>query len=485
MLLRNLLDNIYPFEVLPPYDAWDIQLICSDSRQVKKNSLFVALKGSKQNGLDFVKDAAARGARTFVIDETVNVDFINGDCCVLKVADPAGFLRKLAKNFYGNTSEKIRPIAVTGTNGKTTVAYLIESILQKNNKSCGVIGTVNYRLGSLIRPSLNTTPGLLENQQLLIEMINEGLDYCVMEVSSHALDQKRVDLIDFKIGIFTNLTSDHLDYHGTKENYFLAKAELFINLSSGAVAVINIDDVYGRKLISKTQAKVLTYGIENNANVMAKEIEMGISGTKFKLCIDKDAVVVRTKLIGIYNVYNILAASACAFSEGVNLEKIKAALETFLSAPGRLERIDCQQDFSIFIDYAHTQDALENVLRAIRQTSDAKIILVFGCGGDRDKTKRPLMGRVANQWADHCIVTSDNPRSEDPLSIIDEILEGFDKENFEVVVQRDEAIKKALIIAQKGDIVLLAGKGHETYQIFKDRTIKFDERKIIREFLRC
>ncbi len=485
MTLEEIINNIYDQDINPVYKTWDIESINSDSRKVKRNSLFVALKGSAYDGDDFVPEAIAKGAKVIVTEsEDLKADKAD-DVCFLRVKNADQFLRQIATNFYQEPSKKVKTIGITGTNGKTTISYLIEAILREASFDCGVIGTVNYRIGEKKLPSVNTTPALLDSQDLLLTMAEEGVEYCIMEVSSHALDQGRTDLIDFHTAVFTNLTGDHLDYHKTMEQYFNAKSKLFTDLESDATSVINCDDRYGRKLISKTSSKVVTYGIENNAQVMARDIQLGITDTRFKLTCEQGEAIIRTNLVGIYNVYNILAATAVCLNDNIGLEKIVSAVGRLKMVPGRLESVDCQQDFSIFIDYAHTQDALENVLKAIRAVRDSKIIIVFGCGGNRDKLKRKEMGMAACHLADYSIVTTDNPRSENPQDIITQIVEGFDNHNYEVVLEREEAIKKALSIARSGDIVLIAGKGHENYQVFKDRTIKFDERAIIRQYLRC
>lgn len=461
-----------------------VESICCDSRKAKKNSLFVALKGKTQNGNLYIADAVAKGA-TIVASDTLEHQKAFPEVQFLKVERPSQFMRELSQKFYGYPSKDINVVGITGTNGKTTIAYLIESILHEAEKSCGVIGTVNYRIGERLIPAQNTTPGFLDNQKLLNDLVNDGVEYCIMEVSSHALDQNRVDMIDYRTAVFTNLTSDHLDYHLTRQNYFEAKAKLFSGLNSESLSVINADDEYGRKLFARTSSRILTYGVKRRADIMAQDIELDMSGTKFKLISPEGETVIRTNLVGDYNIYNILAAAGVCLNEGVNLDRIRKGIEYLTNVPGRLERVDCQQDFAVIIDYAHTQDALLNVLTSIRKTTSSKIILVFGCGGDRDRTKRPAMGSVASHLADFSFITSDNPRSEEPRAIIDEIIEGYEGEHYTVVVDREKAIGQALKMARKGDVVLIAGKGHEDYQIFKDRTIKFNERKIIQQFLRC
>lgn len=461
-----------------------VRSICCDSRKAQQDCLFVALKGNSFDGNEYIPDAIKKGAVVIVSDKSMPEE-LYPDVCFIQVEKPDDFLRSITKRFYLHPSEKIKVIGITGTNGKTTITYLIESILHADEKSCGVIGTVNYRIGERVMPSMNTTPGFLENQKLLFDLVNDGVEYCVMEVSSHALDQNRVDLIGFKAAVFTNLTSDHMDYHITRQNYFEAKAKLFKLVRPEGCSIINIDDEFGHKLVSRTSSAVLTYGIHNNADVMARDIELDVKQTKFRLVAPEGNIVIRTNLLGKYNVYNILAAVSVCLKEGIKLDKIRQGVEYLQLVPGRLERIDCQQGYSIIIDYAHTQDALENVLTTLRSVTSGRIILVFGCGGNRDRTKRPAMGLVAGRLADYCVVTSDNPRNEEPQAIIDEIIKGFEGDNFIVEVDREQAIIKALNIADEGDVVLIAGKGHEDYQIFKDRTIKFDERNVVRQYLRC
>ena len=306
-----------------------------------------------------------------------------------------------------------------------------------------------------------------------------------MEVSSHALEQGRVELIDFVTAVFTNLTSDHLDYHKNVENYFLAKAKLFQNLTLKATAVVNIDDPYGRRLAGMTRAKVLTYGIQSRAEIQAVDIEPSIHGSQFLLKTSQGSILIKTKLIGLHNIYNILSAVGVCLANRIDLPTIKKAIEKFSNVPGRLEKVEAGQKFHVFVDYAHTEDGLKNVLNSLRKVRRSKIITVFGCGGDRDPTKRPKMGKVVSRLSDTAIVTSDNPRSEDPQAIINEILPGFEKKNYTVVIDRKDAIEAALVQAKADDIVLIAGKGHENCQIFKDRTIHFDDRETVREILQC
>jgi len=484
MKLNELLDGIYTGEIEERFKQIKILSVSCDSRKVMMGGLFVALKGSSHDGADFIQAAIAKGA--FAVAASGDVEHLQKEherVCFLRVDNPQEFLQDAVYKLFGNPSNDVRTIGVTGTNGKTTVAYLVEAIINEAGLECGVIGTINYRLAENIVPAKQTTPSFIDNQHFLTGLAWQSVPYCVIEVSSHALTQGRVHGIDFKGAIFTNLTSDHLDYHQTAENYFSAKSRLFTGLTSEATAIINTDDPYGRQLLTMTDAKIITYGIENQADVMAKDVQLDISGSRFTLVCAVGEIGIQTKFVGIYNIYNMLAAISVCIAENLSLNVIKKGIEHLGVVPGRLERVECGQDFPVFIDYAHTQDALENVLAAIRQVSQTRIILLFGCGGDRDQSKRRLMGQVAGRLADFSVVTSDNPRSEDPQSIIDQIIPGFDKDNYKIIENREEAIKQALEIAKAGDTVLVAGKGHETYQVLADGPINFNEREMIEKFL--
>ena len=485
MKLKELLDQIYPVQIPRRFQEIDVKEMSCDSRTLGPQSLFVAVQGVKGNGEEFIPQAIEKGAVVVVQNGPSNRIFPQDDVCVLTVPDTKKFIIDLAQKFFNYPASRIKTIGITGTNGKTTTAYLIESIFKACQKSCAVIGTVNYRIGDRIMPSKNTTPGLIEMQQYLAEMNKEKIEYCVMEVSSHALHQGRVEAIDFSTAVFTNLTQDHLDYHQDMESYFLAKSKLFVDLPRQSHAVINIDDIYAQRLITLCDAEVSTYGINLPADFQAEHIQLTLDDSRFEIRYPRGHISIRTQQLGMHNVYNILAAFAVGFSQGIDPVDIKKAVEEFWAVPGRLERVNAGQNFHVFVDYAHTDDALQNVLTSFRKVSKARMILVFGCGGNRDKLKRPKMGRVASQYADHVIVTSDNPRDEDPQMISREILAGFSGNHFETILDRQEAIHKALSMAQKGEIVLIAGKGHEDYQIIKDKTIHFDDREVAREYLRC
>ncbi len=484
MKLQELLLNTPVQKVIGNFVDADISSVTSDSRKVKQGSLFVAFSGPKTDGAKFISQAIAQGAKVIVVEETLNLSIIPDGVVFLKVNDPQKFLAGLLKNFYRDPASLVALIGITGTNGKTTISYLLESLFKRAGKICGVIGTINHRFGNKVFKAENTTPGLVENFMLVAQMAEHGAYCCAMEVSSHALDQRRVLGLDFRYAIFTNLTSDHLDYHQNRENYFLAKAKLFESLGPTRRGIINIDDEFGDRLKEMTSAAVWTYGIKNKADFFAQKIQLGFEGSCFEMVTPVGSIEIQTKLIGLHNIYNILSVAAVGVGEGLPIDVIKKGIEDLVQVPGRLERINAGQDFYVFVDYAHTEDALRNILSSMREVKKARVIVVFGCGGDRDKTKRPRMASVVEELSDFAIVTTDNPRSEDPQQIICEILVGFKNKDFKVVLDRKEAILEALRLAKEGDVVIIAGKGHEDYQIFKEKTIAFDECAIVKESLK-
>lgn len=466
----------------------EINRICYDSRQVGKDDLYVALIGAKQDGHDFIQSACERGAAAVVLSRTRRVP---GAAIAINVPDTREALSKLAMRFYYDPSSRLKVIGVTGTKGKTTTTYLIEHILNSAGIKCGLMGTIQYKTGSRTMTAGNTTPESLDIASYMAEMIEAGCKACVMEVSSHALVQGRVADVCFDVGVFTNLGHDHLDYHLTFEGYAIAKAKLFTALAEckdvsgkdiGKTAVLNADDQYsgfmGRHA-REAGARSITYGFKSGAFLMAADIEKGHDGSIFTVrTLDGEEVGVSTPLMGNFNIYNCLAAMATAMALGVPLADSAAALESFNGVPGRFQRVDAGQGFAIVVDYAHTPDSLENVLKTARDITAGRVISVFGCGGDRDKTKRPMMGAISQQLADYTVVTSDNPRTENPASIIGEIVAGMiPGRGYEVEADRKEAIRKAVRMARPGDMVLIAGKGHETYQINGNTTIHFDDRE--------
>lgn len=457
----------------------DIRGICYDSRNSKDGSMFVAIKGFKSDGADYIGDAIERGAVAVLVDREISID---KDITLIKVQNTRKSLAKIASNYYGDPSKQLFLIGVTGTNGKTSVTYMIKSILESQNNKVGLIGTIQNMIGDKVYPTERTTPESLDLQRYLRLMVDEGVKYVVMEVSSHSLALNRVDECDFDIAVFTNLTQDHLDFHKTMDDYANAKAKLF--RMAKTACVINIDDDYSSLIIENSNAKVVTYGIKDYAYIMAKDIKNDIKGAKYTVQIEDIKSDIALKIPGLFSVYNSLAAISVAFILGIPLQSVKMALKD-VKIKGRFEVLDIDAPYNVVIDYAHTPDGLENLMKAFGEYDTGRKILLFGCGGDRDKGKRPKMGEVAGKYADFVIITSDNPRSEDPMQIISEIEMGIKNTNcpYKIIENRKEAIKYALSIAKDNDIVILAGKGHETYQVLKDRVIDFDEREIVKEIL--
>ncbi|MBI4435965.1 MAG: UDP-N-acetylmuramoyl-L-alanyl-D-glutamate--2,6-diaminopimelate ligase [Candidatus Omnitrophica bacterium] len=476
-LLSNFEVSLSQKELLLPVPA-----VSCDSKQVREGDLFVAVKGATTDGASYIPEALSRGARIIVAEK----DFPSESGIVkVVVKDSRHALALLANRFYENPSEKLRVIGITGTNGKTTASYLIESVLQKAGYGVGVIGTIAHRVGTRAIPAQNTTPGPPELQSLLSQMVKEKLTYAVMEVSSHALDQKRVETIRFDAALFMNLTQDHLDYHKTQEAYFQAKRRLFESLDEKSTAILNADSPFCERMIRVTRGRHLTYGLHERADIYATPPQTSSSGSCLDVTTPAGPLKVTSRLIGLHNVYNTLAAIGTALSQRISLPLIQEGVQALSGVPGRLERIDAGQPFRVFVDFAHTEDALQQVLASLRPLTARRILLVFGCGGDRDRLKRPQMAKVASELSDLVIVTSDNPRKEDPRAILKEIETGFppDFHRYHLEEDRAKAIEKALYEAEEGDTVLIAGKGHEAYQIFKDRTIPFDDRQVAYEIL--
>ncbi len=452
--------------------------LTSDSRLVKEGFLFIAVKGAKEDGGRFIFKAISSGAKGIVCDVNAKVGKVK-DVNLVRVKDTRTAAAQLAADFYHNPSSKIKVVGVTGTSGKTTVTYLLEAVIRECGFNPAVIGTVNYRFNKKVFPSRNTTPGPVELNSILSDMVKERIDYAAIEVSSHALEQKRALSISFHSAILTNIAYDHLDYHKTINRYVASKLKLFKDSSLLNFALLNRDDKYYSLFKKASKADVMDYGLKKNATIRAVDIKCNLDCTKFSLAYPGGKISMKVPLIGRHNVYNILAAFAWGYREGFPLGKVKSALEKFSLVPGRLERIDSGRGFSVFVDYAHTEDALRSVLLTLRNLPFNRVITLFGCGGERDVSKRPKMGRISTELSDFVVITNDNPRSEDPEKIIQDIKGGIRKKNFSVILDRREAIKKVLSIAQDSDVVLIAGKGHEDYQILKDKVIKFDDRKEI------
>ena len=476
MRIRNILKGIR-FKADRAAAGLDVKKVTDDSRAVSSGGLFVAVRGYTQDGYAFIGAAIGNGAGAVIAEK--DFDAPAGVAKIL-VSDTRGAMPVIADNFYGRPSRALKVAGITGTNGKTTITYLIESIVKAAGGEPGVIGTINYRHKGIVIAAGNTTPGPLELQSMLAGMKDGGVSHVVMEVSSHSLDQGRVDRISFDVGIFTNITSDHLDYHKTRAKYFKAKKRLFDHLKDKGVAVLNRDDRKVASLERLLGKKVVTYGVNAGADVSALDVSLSMGGTRFTVKTPKGFFKIRTALIGMHNVSNILAAIAAAISLGIGRDAIIQGVESVSAVPGRLEAVDAGQPFKVFVDFAHTEDALFNILSLLRDVAEQRIVTVFGCGGNRDRTKRPRMGKVACRFSDHVIITSDNPRFEEPRAIVEEIECGVKGEfsNYDIVVDRKEAISKALTLARRNDIIVIAGKGHESYQIVRDAVMPFDDREV-------
>jgi UDP-N-acetylmuramoyl-L-alanyl-D-glutamate--2,6-diaminopimelate ligase len=457
-----------------------------DSRRIQPGYLFFAFPGARVDGREFSRQAVEKGAIA-VVSELVAPQ--GNDAPWIQVAHGRRALAIAAKTFYGKLDEKLNLTGITGTNGKTTTSYLVDSIFRAAGKTTMLAGTIEYRLGSKTLPAPNTTPESVDLHRMFAYLDSIGGTFATMEVSSHALALSRVYALQFHTAVFTNFTRDHLDFHSTMEDYFAAKQLLFTG-SGGPpprYAVINRDDEWGRKLATlKTGSDTLLYGLGTGAAMRAQHIQSSFSGLRFDVVHERTRIEIRSPLIGRINVYNILAACGAAVTYGIAPETIAQGVAACTGVPGRFERVDEGQPFAVVVDYSHTDDALKNAILAARSLEAKRVITLFGCGGDRDRTKRPLMGQVAGEMSDLVILTSDNPRSEEPLQIMNDVLVGLRRTDTRTIVEPDRAtaIRKAIEEANAGDIVLLAGKGHETYQIFADRTIHFDDREVAREALK-
>ena len=491
--LRDMLEVLRPaVSILPELDDVKIRGISADSRQVKQGYIFVAIPGTEFDGRQFINDAVVKGASALLMpsqDVHRYVKTVPGALPVIGVDDPRLSTGLLASAFYGNPSEKMALIAITGTNGKTTVTYLLEGIFSKAGLNPGVIGTVNQRHCGMEVPSELTTPDAIKLQEILANMLKQGAKAVALEVSSHALDQQRISGCSFAASVFTNLGRDHLDYHQDMEQYFQAKVKLFLEYPSDT-AIINIDDLYGRRLWEILQRKKISYGLSPEAEVRPEFQSINIDGITGKLATPKGPVSIKSKLIGLHNLYNILAAVAASITLGIDPDHIQTGIESIIRIPGRLDPVHTPQGVTALVDYAHTPDALESVLNSLIRLGPKPLICVIGCGGDRDRGKRPLMAQAAASLADIVVLTSDNPRTEDPLAILDQMLNGLrdlppyhpaTKAEVKVIPDRKDAILWAAEKARPGACLLVAGKGHETYQIIGNERLAFDDREILKE----
>src|SRR3989338_4665863 len=465
----------------------EIQHLTADSRTVTPSSLYVAVPGFVCDGHQYINDVVKKGIKAVVVQKKQD---ISPDIIQIIVPDTREALALLSCEFFGHPTKNLVLVGVTGTNGKTTSTYILESIFKEAGFNPGVIGTVNYRYGGKEIPAPNTTPESLDFQKMLYDMKKEGVGHVVMEVSSHALKLKRVDGSHFNVGLFTNLTQDHLDFHKDFNDYFSSKKRLFLDLLKHSqkkmpTSIINIDDPYGVKLYeelkkNKQVAQCFTTH-STGADIVVKSFEFNLEGLKAEIKVGEKIFSIRSQLLGEHNLSNIIVVIGVASALGISQKIIEQGVWNLKRVPGRLERVDAGQPYLVLVDYAHTDDALKNVGQALQKLKKNRIITVFGCGGDRDRKKRPLMAKAAENFSNQVIVTSDNPRTEEPQKIIEEILGGFTQKNYSVEIDRKRAIQKAIALAKPKDIILIAGKGHEDYQILGKTKIHFDDREVAHE----
>lgn len=487
MKLQQLLSLIpyYTCDTEVTLADMDIASVQVDSRNVGKGDLFVCIKGYTVDGHDYVPAAVKQGASVIVAEKQ-----LEASVPVIVVPDTTKALAFLANTFYNYPTNDLQLIGVTGTNGKTTITYILEALFQAHQKKTGVIGTIQMKIGNQAYPTENTTPHALALQDIFSQMREAEVDVCMMEVSSHALDLGRVLGCDFDLAIYTNLSQDHLDYHENMETYFHAKSLLFSQLGNAynpshpKFGIINVDDAYAEKLQKATAQPIITYGIHQKADVYATNIYFSNEATSFTLHTPIGSIEIETPMIGSFNVYNMLAVASAGIVKGISLDTIATTFSTIQGVDGRFEQVVEGQPFSVIVDYAHTPDSLENVLKTAKELAENRVFVVVGCGGDRDKTKRPLMAAIATQYADEAIFTSDNPRTEDPQAILNDMTEGLTETNYKEVIDRKEAITFAVEKAEQNDIIIIAGKGHETDQTIGKEKFEFDDRKVAAEAIR-
>ncbi|SDJ74258.1 UDP-N-acetylmuramoyl-L-alanyl-D-glutamate--2,6-diaminopimelate ligase [Sediminibacillus albus] len=485
MKLSEITKALYIYKKTKSIEQIEITGLEMDSRNVKKGDLFICIKGFTVDGHLYARQAEAKGAAAIVAEKPLDVSIP-----VIIVNDTTKAIAILANKYFEYPTQSLNVIGVTGTNGKTSVTYLLEAIFREHKHRTGLIGTIQMKMGEECFDVKNTTPDSLFLQKSFHQMLERNIDTVFMEVSSHALDIGRVYGCDFDVAVFTNLSQDHLDYHSSMEDYLRAKSLLFAQLGNTydserpKFAVINQDDVHHESLIKSTSQPVVTYGIDSEADIRALDVNLDANGATFILKTTDEEIPIKSKLMGKFSIYNMLAATAAALCSGIPLHTIKRALEATTGVSGRFEPVTVGQPFGVIVDYAHTPDSLENVLSTIRSFVKGKVYVVVGCGGDRDKTKRPLMAASAVKYADLSIFTSDNPRSEEPDAIIADMITGIETEKYRVIENRKDAIYQAVELADKDDIVLIAGKGHETYQQIKGDTLDFDDRLVAEEAIK-
>jgi UDP-N-acetylmuramoyl-L-alanyl-D-glutamate--2,6-diaminopimelate ligase len=482
MRLRDILESIPEVQGSVPPEA-EVRGIAYDSRQVRSGFLFVAIKGEKTDGNLFIRQAAERGAVAVASEE----DAGGLGVAALRVADARRFLARASQVFFRHPSDRLQLVGITGTNGKTTTSYLLESIFRCAGLLSCVVGTIGMRIGDRQFPSGHTTPESSDLESFLAEAASDGCTHGAVEVSSHALAQRRVFGIRFPVAVFTNLTPEHLDFHRDMESYYQAKKLLFLPHGENGVetAIINVDDPYGRRLKDETKCRVLSCGFEGNADIRVLHWHGRIDGTNLLVATPREEVPIRTHLVGRPNVYNILSATGAALGLGIPPDVIRRGIEALEGVPGRMELVRAGQLFTVIVDYAHSPDALQKLLETVSSLPRRRLLTVFGCGGDRDRTKRPVMGEIAARWSDFVFATSDNPRTEDPLAILAEIEPGLRNASsaYRIVPDRREALAAVLAMAERGDVVVIAGKGHENYQIIGGQTLPFDDRVVAKELI--
>ncbi|MCX6156532.1 MAG: UDP-N-acetylmuramoyl-L-alanyl-D-glutamate--2,6-diaminopimelate ligase [Ignavibacteriota bacterium] len=486
MKLTELL-NIAQIRFQESVTDFEVKGLSLNSKDVKPGFIFFSIRGMKTDGKKFAKDAASAGAELIIADTNFKDDYKEFQHAVF-VENVRQAMAEISCAYYDNPSDKLKVVGITGTNGKTTISYIVKSILESNGHKCGLVGTIDYITGSHKSDAKLTTPDSIEMNQMLNEMVNNGLDFCVMEVSSIALVNSRVHTIKFDTAVFTNLTSEHMDLHLNMENYLEAKKILFDILPENSLAISNSDDEYGIRILDSSKGEKKLYSINNQSDLKAENIKIGLNGLSFDVKINGITHTVISSLTGRFNVYNILAAIECCLTYEIGIDTILSAISKFEAVKGRFNRTMLPNGACAIVDYSHTSDSLKNAIEAaidVRNSEgvNGKVITLFGCGGDKDKTKRPVMGKIATDLSDFVIISSDNPRTEDPMSIINDIEKGIDaNKKYEVEADRDKAIMRSIEFSKKGDIILICGKGHETYQEINGVKSHFDDQEVIQKY---
>ncbi len=486
MRLSELL-NIAEINFQKSLADFEVKGLSLNSKEVKPGFIFFSIRGMKTDGIKFVNEAIKSGAELIIADLRFKTEYLQFDN-VLFVDNVRKVMAEISCAFYAKPTDKLKVIGITGTNGKTTISYIVKSILDSNGYKCGLIGTIDYFTGSQKTEARLTTPDSIDMNRMLSEMVLNGMDFCVMEVSSIALVNSRVHTIKYDTAIFTNLTSEHMDLHLNMEDYLSAKKILFDTLPETSLAISNSDDEYGIRILESFKGEKKFYSINNNSDLKAYDIKIGLNGLSFKIEVKGVVYTVNSSLTGRFNVYNILAAIECGLRFGIEIESILSAINKFEAAKGRFNRTMLPNGACAIVDYSHTSDSLKNAIEAaidVRNSEgkNGRVITLFGCGGDKDRTKRPVMGKIATELSDYVIISSDNPRTEDPMKIINDIEKGVDvTENYEIEVDREKAIKRSIELSKKGDIILICGKGHETYQEINGVKTHFDDHEFIQKY---